>query len=125
QVCGCGFAWREPSVVIFGAQLPAAVSLETAKATLVSTIEGVAKEPFTDAEVERARVKFLRDFDLAASDPERVGVSLSESIALGDWRLFFLSRDRIRNARTADVQRVANAYLLQDNRTLAAFIPTV
>jgi hypothetical protein len=51
-------------------------------------------------------------------------VSLSGAIAQGDWRLFFLQRDRVRAAKAADVQRVAEAYLLPDNRTLGLFIPT-
>src|SRR5262249_29651656 len=52
------------------------------------------------------------------------GVALSGSIGLGDWRTFYLQRDQVRNAKAADVQRVANAYLVPDNRTLGAFIPT-
>ena len=124
SVAGGSFAWREPSVMYFLAEVPQTASLDNARATLISAIEETAKNPITDAEVERARTRYLRDFELLAADPERVGVSLSESIALGDWRLFFLRRDRVRNVKTADVQRVADAYLLPDNRTLGLFIPT-
>jgi zinc protease len=124
SVFGFPFSWKEPSLAFFGAQLPGAASLETARATLVATLDQAAKQPVTDAELERARTKYLRDFDLNVNDPERVGVSLSESIALGDWRLFFLRRDRVRAVKAADVQRVAAAYLVPDNRTLGLFVPT-
>jgi zinc protease len=124
SVFGFAFSWREPSLMIFGTEVPQTASLDNARAALLSTLEEIGKAPITDAEVERARTRYLRDFDLQASDPERVGVALSESIALGDWRLFFLRRDRVRNAKTADVQRVATAYLLPDNRTLGQFVPT-
>jgi zinc protease len=50
-------------------------------------------------------------------------VRLSESIAAGDWRLFFLQRDRWRTVTATDVQRVALAYLKPANRTVAMFIP--
>ena len=53
-----------------------------------------------------------------------MGVALSESIAQGDWRLFFLMRDRVRDATLADVQRVAEQYLLTSNRTLGVYLPT-
>jgi zinc protease len=43
---------------------------------------------------------------------------------MGDWRLMFLMRDRIRAVTEADVLRVAKAYLKESNRTLATFIPT-
>ena len=123
-IFGGALAWREPTIAYFGAQLPTAGDLDTAKATLIATLENVAKEPITDAEVERARAKYLKNFELQAADPQKVGVALSGAIAQGDWRLFFLQRDRVRNAKTADVQRVAASYLLPDNRTLGLFMPT-
>ena len=123
-VFGFSFAFKEPGVALYGAQLPPDASLDTAKATLIATIEGFAKKPVTQEEVDRARVKWLKDFELTASDPEKVGVALSTAIAQGDWRLFFLERDRVRAIKAEDVQRVAAAYLVPDNRTLGLFIPT-
>ena len=52
----------------------------------------------------RARAK---EVDETLTDPTRFGIRLSESIASGDWRLFFLTRDRYRTVTRADVQRVA------------------
>jgi zinc protease len=118
------FGFKEPGVSIFIAQLPGDASLDKAKATMLATLEGVAKEPITQAELDRARTKYLKDFELTASDPEKVGVALSSSISQGDWRLFFLERDRVRNAKLEDVQRVATQYFVAENRTLGLFIPT-
>ncbi len=42
---------------------------------------------------------------------------------MGDWRLFFLYRDRLRKVTLADVQRVAEHYLKPANRVLGEFIP--
>src|SRR5207302_4259761 len=50
--------------------------------------------------------------------------SLSEFAALGDWRLFFLYRDRLRKVALEDVQRAAERYLRPANRVLGLFIPT-
>ena len=50
--------------------------------------------------------------------------SLSEFIAIGDWRLFFLYRDRLRQVKLDDVQRVAERYLKPANRVLGEFVPT-
>jgi len=49
---------------------------------------------------------------------------LSEAIALGDWRLFFLNRDRVRGVTLDAVQRVATQSLLPSNRTLGASLAT-
>ena len=45
-------------------------------------------------------------------------------VGAGDWRLFFLHRDRVRKATADDVQRVAARYLKPTNRTVGVFIPT-
>ena len=58
------------------------------------------------------------------SDPEQVGVALSEAIAAGDWRLFFLQRDRARKATLGDVQKAATSYLVQSNRIEGRYLPT-
>ncbi|HEY7910554.1 MAG TPA: insulinase family protein, partial [Blastocatellia bacterium] len=73
---------------------------------------------------ERARTGLLKQIDLALNSPDQVGVELSEWIALGDWRLFFLHRDRIKKVTAADVQRVAANYLKPTNRTIATYVPT-
>jgi zinc protease len=113
----------DPGNVIFWAQVPPADSLDAAREALLATVEGAGRPPITDAEVARVRAKALRDFEQTINDPQRLGIALSESIALGDWRLFFLQRDRWRTLKAADVQRVADAYLKPANRTLGLFIP--
>jgi hypothetical protein len=103
--------------------LPLADPLDAARDTLIATVEGLRATPVTDAEVERVRSKALRRFDDTFNDPQRLGVAISESIALGDWRLFFLQRDHWRKVSAADVQRVALAYLKSSNRTVGLFVP--
>lgn len=114
---------HDPGFVIFFAQVPTQDSLTGARDTLLATLENVKAQPVTEAEVDRVRAKALKNVDEVLSDPTRLGVRLSESMAAGDWRLFFLQRDRWRKLTAADVQRVADAYLKPANRTVAMFVP--
>ena len=121
-----GFAQglAEPSFMMLGAQLSPGQDVEQARSALLAAVESIGQEPITAEEVERARSKWLKDWERAFSNPEVVGISLSESVAQGDWRLFFLTRDRVGNVKLADIQRVAEERLLIDNRTLGVSIPT-
>nr|CAA9287654.1 Zinc protease [uncultured Armatimonadetes bacterium] len=124
SVFGFNFQLREPGVVMFGAEVRQESSLEDARAALVQATESFAGTAPTAEEVERARTALLKNIELALNSTERIGTEMSEWIALGDWRLFFLHRDRIAKVTPADVQRVAGAYLRPSNRTVAMFVPT-
>lgn len=114
----------EPGFTLFGAQLAPGQDVDKARAALIATVESVATEPITDEEFKRAQAKWLKDWEQAFTNPETVGISLSESVAQGDWRLFFLTRDRVQALTLADVQRVAAERLLPSNRTLGVYVPT-
>jgi len=114
----------DPGVAMFGAQLQPGMDQDKTLQALTSTLESLAAHPFTAAELDRARSKWLTAWQQVYSDPEKIGVALSEAIAGGDWRLFFLQRDRVRDAKLEDVQRVATAYLVPSNRTEGRYIPT-
>jgi zinc protease len=122
-VNGESMALHDPGYIMMFANLNKTQSREEAKKTMLEVIEGVKKNPITEAELKRAKTALLNEFEKALSNPVSFGVGLSESVAQGDWRLYFLRRDRIEKATLADVQRVAENYLLESNRTFGQFIP--
>jgi zinc protease len=124
SIYGFNFQWREPTLAIFGAEVRLGSPLEAARDTLLETIEGVNANPPTKEEVERARAQLLKTIDLNLNRSDLIGLTMSEFIGAGDWRLFFLHRDRIRKVTTEQVQAVAAKYFKPSNRTLGLFIPT-
>ncbi|MET0620428.1 MAG: pitrilysin family protein, partial [Thermoanaerobaculia bacterium] len=64
------------------------------------------------------------NIELTLNSADRVGLLLSEYIGQGDWRLFFLNRDRVRQASVEDVRKAAASYLKASNRTVGVFLPT-
>ena len=113
-----------PGSAIFGASLQTDMDQTQALNTLTATVESIAKHPFTTEELERVRNQWLKAWDQGFSDPQKISATLTEAIALGDWRLFFVIRDRIRAATLVDVQQVAERFLVQSNRTEGVYIPT-
>jgi len=124
SIFGFDFQWRDPTLTIFGAEVRQGDSLEAARDTLIQTIEGIGTNPPTKEEVERARAQLLKNIDLALNNSDQVGLTLSESIGAGDWRLFFLHRDRLRKITPEEVTQVASRYFKPANRTVGMFIPT-
>lgn len=118
------FEWKEPGLLLTYAQVLKEKSLDDAMATMRKTLDDVATIPPTQEEVDRAKNEILKSIELMFNSSERIGLSLSESIGAGDWRLMFLSRDRIKDVTVDDVKRVAAHYLKADNRTTGMFIPT-
>ncbi|MCY2966087.1 MAG: insulinase family protein, partial [Planctomycetota bacterium] len=80
---------------------------------------GVAAE-----EVDRVRSAMLKERELLAADSSQLAIQLSEWAAQGDWRLYFLHRDRLEMVTAEQVSAAAKKYLKADNRTVGIFEPT-
>lgn len=115
---------RDPGLNFFGAEVRQDASLDAARDALIATVEGIKGNPITQAELERARTQLLKQIELSLNSSDRVGLALSEWLGMGDWRLFFLHRDRLRAVTLQDVQRVAEKYYKPSNRTVGLFVPT-
>ncbi|MGQ0798634.1 MAG: M16 family metallopeptidase [Pseudomarimonas sp.] len=123
-VAGFGFALAEPGYMMFLAEVPKESSVDGLRPRLIKLIEANVDAPFTEEEVTDTKRRLLKDIELTMNDANRLAMSLSEAIAQGDWRMFFLQRDRIEAVSAADVNRVAQHYLKPSNRTFGQFIPT-
>jgi zinc protease len=114
---------HDPCVFDCQAEVRKDQSLETVRDVMLKTIDEVIAQGVTEEEVERARRMFLNARRAALLDTSSLAISLSTAISHGDWRLYFLQRDRIEKVTPAEVQRVAAKYLVTANRTLGYFIP--
>ncbi len=117
------FQLREPGMLILGAEVRQGDSLDEAAAAMNEAVDELAAEPPTEEEVERAKTDFLGGIELAFNNPQGIALQLSEWASMGDWRLFFLHRDRLAEVTPEAVHQVAQAYLKPSNRTLGTFIP--
>lgn len=124
EVFGLALPRHDPELAYFGAVVRTEDSIEAARDTFIATIEGAGAQAPTAEEVDRARVSLMKGIDLTLSSSNNLGLTMSEWIGAGDWRLFFLQRDRLRKVTPADVQRVAQTYLKPANRTMGIFQPT-
>jgi zinc protease len=114
----------EPGVLFFQADVAKGQEQAKVQEALLNAIENLKANPITDEELQRAKARLQNGWDTAFNDPQKFGIHLSSAIANGDWRLFFLERDRIAAVSKAEVEQAGETWLKSSNRTLGLFIPT-
>jgi len=65
----------------------------------------------------------LNQRETLAAKTQALAITLSDWAAQGDWRLYFYFRDNLEKTTAADVQQVAQRFLVRNNRTLGIFEP--
>jgi zinc protease len=120
---GYAFQTKDPGFVYFNTDVRKEQNIDEAKGILLKTLDDVSVNPLTAEEVNRAKLQNLKQMEQGFRNTARTGVLLSEYIALGDWRMFFINRDNMEKVTVQDVERVAKAYFKPSNRTVGIFMP--
>ncbi len=120
-----GFApgLKEGGFIYINADVRKENDVQAAKQEMLSVLDDLITNPPTQEEVDRAKSRLTKNWELSYNNSDRVGLSISESIAAGDWRLFFLYRDRVDQVKTEDVVKIAKKYFIPSNRTIGLFLP--
>ncbi|WP_050465642.1 M16 family metallopeptidase [Herbaspirillum autotrophicum] len=112
-----------PGLQIIGAVVKKGEPLEPVRDALIAAIESFGATLPSAEQIERVRRSNANGFEKLMNDPQRVGVTLSNAIALGDWRLLFVDRDEADKVTAQQVADAAKKYFRRDNRTVGMFIP--
>ena len=114
---------KDPGYMYFSANVLKEKSVTDAQKTMLDLLDNMTKNPVTAEETKRAKDNILKQYNLMYNNTNYIGTLLSEFIAQGDWRLFFLYRDNIEKVTPEDVNRVIATYYKPSNRTTGLFIP--
>lgn len=116
-------ALAEGGFIYINADVRMESSLSDAQATMLKVLDELTTTPPTAEEVDRAKKRLLKDWELGFRSSSTVGLRASEYIAMGDWRLAFLFRDYVEGVKAEDVVAVAKQYFKPSNRTTGLFMP--
>src|SRR5439155_3317843 len=94
SVGGRADAWHDPGVIVVFAEC-AAEKTDDVRQIMIQTLENLAENPVTDEEVARAKLQFKAARDKLFASSEDLAVNMSEWAGAGEWKLFFLHRDRM------------------------------
>ena len=124
DVSAFAFKTHDPGMMLVMAEISEGADLEKAEEAMLDSIQSVAEIDITEERVKREIQGLLQQRERLFANSEKFAIQLSEWQAYGDWRLFFLYRDRIEKVTVDDVKAVAKKYLVTDNRTVGVFLPT-
>src|SRR5262249_20349919 len=124
RVTGNAWGYHDPGVIEITARVENPKGVDAARDILIDTVEGLEKNPITEEEVERPKKRFQKYNEDRVASSADFAVNLSEWAGAGDWRLYFLHRDRVQDVTAADVNKAAAKYLVRTNRTVGSYYPT-
>jgi zinc protease len=115
---------RDPGMVLFLAITRADGDIGRVREVMLETIDDLETSPITAEEVDRIRNQSLSGIERLLNNSQAVALQLSEWASIGDWRMFFLDRDRVRTVTPEQAQAAALRYFKPSNRTVGVFTPT-
>lgn len=115
---------KEPGYIYINVDVPSDKSADEAETILKQVLDGFAQNPITQEELDRAKARMAKQFDQILRNSSYLGMALSNYMGAGDWRLFFLHRDRMADMDLEKINGVVARYLVPSNRTMGRFIPT-
>ncbi|MEO6836913.1 MAG: pitrilysin family protein [Ginsengibacter sp.] len=123
RVSGYSQELHDPGFSYFQVDVPLDKNVDSAKTSLLTAADSIADMPINEEDVERAKNTLMKRFDNVNNNTLDLASQLTEQIAAGDWRLWFLYRDRVEKLTVADLERVAKKYYKKSNRTYGMFVP--
>ncbi len=116
---------HDPTLFFTFIPLAPGVKHEDAEKAALAEIERLKKDGVTDHEVATATAMMLAGSAFQRDGTSAVASNLNECIACGDWQLYYTVDDAVKKVTAADVQRVAQHYLVEDQSTTGWFVPVL
>jgi zinc protease len=113
----------DPGFSYYSCNIPKNKSLDSAKNAFLAAANNLPNYVITQEELDRAKNFLTKQVTDAQNSTLDLSIGLAEYIGAGDWRLFYVYRDRLEKLTLADVQAALQKYYLPSNRTVGVFIP--
>jgi zinc protease len=114
---------RDPGLFNVYATVRPGIEPGKVEATILEELRKVAEEGLTEAEVEKAKQQISAQVAYSRDGTFNIAMQMSEAEAVADWRFYKDYEKSVSRVTPADVQRVAQTYFTEDNRTVGYFIP--
>nr|WP_082349204.1 pitrilysin family protein [Planktothricoides sp. SR001] len=116
---------KYPNLLLFYALTAPGHTVEEVAKALHTEIERLTNEPVSDLELERAKTKARADLLRSLNSNSGMASLLVEyQVKTGSWQNLFKQLESIEAVTAADIQRIAQATFVPENRTIGRLLPT-
>lgn len=123
KVSGYQQTVHDPGFTYFQVDVPLTKSVDSSRDVLLNAADSIADMKITAEDLERAKNALMKGIDNVNNNTINLTITLTELIGAGDWRLWFLNRDRVEKLTIADIEEAARKYYKKSNRTYGVFVP--
>jgi zinc protease len=123
KLWGYAFTLHDPGFTYFECEVPKDKSIDSAKWELMNAADAIGSMNITEEDLIRAKNNRLKNIEDAMNKTTDFAIGLTEYIGAGDWRLWFLHRDRVEKLTVDDLKAAANKYYKPSNRTYGIYVP--
>ncbi|TWH76080.1 zinc protease [Azomonas agilis] len=110
--------FRQGGYFLFAAPLSKEQSMEDALTSLSTALEGFAKQPITEEELQRFKISIQAIKSQTFQNHAALSELLAEHAALGDWQLLLQRYEGIARLKQSEVQQQAQKHFRQDRRIM-------
>ena len=114
---------RDLSLHSIYASLAPGASQDQVEESLLAEIQKIKTSGVTQAEIDRVKQQYIAADAYKRDGTAAVASEINEWIGVGDWTLYVTFPQKVQQVTPADVQRVANQYLNEDQSTTGWFVP--
>lgn len=114
---------RDPALFSVFAPVRPGVELSEVEAVIRQEIARIAADSVTPAECAKARTQIEAEVIFDRDSTDQIAASLSEAIAVADWKWYADYPAAISRVTPEDVQRVVLTYLHDDALTVGLYVP--
>lgn len=117
------FPFHDNGLFITYAFLTPGTDPQKVEKIILDEYESIKTKGVTDEEVSRAIAQIKAEAAYSRDGSYSIASGLNEAIAMGDWTYYTTYVEKIKAVKAADVQKVTQKYLQEDQSTTGYFIP--
>ncbi len=123
KINGYSLTLYDPGFSYFELEVPREKNIDSVKREFLLAADNIIGMNFTEEDLTRAKNNILKGIEDAMSKTINFSIGLTEFVGAGDWRLWFLYRDRVEKLTLDDIRSAARKYYKPSNRTYGVFVP--